>query len=385
MDARLKHGLTAFVLITMVFLSAIYAMQGALLDPIIAEYALESSQSGLPNAMAFAGSITALITALFMQGHVAKHTLMRAASAVCAVGLVLLRLAPNFAMFNCAWFLLGYGLGLMDPVLSACMADLYGEGKLATVMMCVLHTTFGLASMLTPILYRALIEGGMYWRDNYVWVAVFGLAAIAISLPLAKGASAVTRLRGEIVSPRALPEVLVKGHIALPMLAMFFHGIFLSGMNTWINRYSALIGGDAGLPAMTYMFCGIMLSRLIMSFVRIDPRRYVRVGGFAACAVLALGLAFEQPALLKASVLLSGLLFGALLPCVFSLACQRMQENSLMVTTAIMLAMYIGQAVSSPVIGALEGAVGLRWGIALCAACMALCSAVCLCDKRMRA
>ena len=154
---------------------------------------------------------------------------------------------------------------------------------------------------------------------------------------------------------------------------MFFQGFFLSGLSTWINRYSESTGAVSALmPAMSFMYLGLMLSRLIMAFLPVSTEKYVKTAGFAAGAVMLFGTVF--PGALNICLLISGLFFGAMIPCMLTIACGRLRENTLTATTALMLALYFGEAFSSPVIGAIEKAAGLSAGILLCAAFMVISS-----------
>ena len=107
---------------------------------------------------------------------------------------------------------------------------------------------------------------------------------------------------------------------------------------------------------------------------------YVRLAGFAAGAVTLAGILV--PAWLSPCILVAGFLFGALLPCMLSLACERIPSQTLTCTTALMLSLYVGQSVSSPLIGALEAAVSLKAGMLVCCAGMALTSLLCLAGGR---
>ena len=72
--------------------------------------------------------------------------------------------------------------------------------------------------------------------------------------------------------------------------ALFFHGFFLSGLNTWINRYADTLGG-AAIPAQSCVFLGLMISRCLMPFLPIKPEKYVQAGGLLGCLALGIGLA----------------------------------------------------------------------------------------------
>lgn len=372
---------TAFLLLSMVFLSAVFAVQGSLLSTMIEAYRLDAARQGLANTMAFAGGVLALFCAFLVQGRCRKRTLLKVALTICAAGLVLMWLAPGYGLYTAAWFITGFGLGLMDTLLSACMADLY-TGRQAVTMMCILHTAYGLSSVFSPMGYAALLGAGLFWKRVYLIIAAVGLLLVI-------GALLVRRLlRMEdpepicptAADPRRILPALREGYLVWLVAAIFFHGIFLSGLNTWINRYADTLPGTIALPAQSCVFLGLMLSRLGMPFLPIKPEKYVAVGGLLGGTVLCIGLLIPNGWVLRALLMVSSLLFGALIPCVLTLGCGRQPQNTLLATTGIMLALYLGQAVSAPVIAALEAAISLRAGMLLCALCMALCSLCCAAD-----
>ncbi len=377
MSTAKRVSLTVYVLLSMALLAAILSLQGALLDSFSEAWGLEGSSKGLANTSAFIGSIAALITAFFLQGRVKKYALLRAALVVCALSLCVLWAAPGYALFTAGWFVLGVGIGWIDALLSAMMADLY-TGKAARIMMCMLHMTFGLSSTLSPMLYQALLRRGVMWQRIYLPAAA--AAALLVIIAFVGRALGVKSDEALVPSQFSLGRLWddIRSHDLLPMVgAMAFHGLFLSGLNTWINRFAEGFAGGEAMPAMSCLFLGVMLSRLIVPFLPIDTGRYCKAAGFLGCAALLCGLWGGSGVLLRACVIVSGLLFGALIPCILNLGCSGMAENTLLASTTMMFALYLGQSLSSPLIGFLESAISLRAGIILCAACMPLCSLCC--------
>ncbi|MBR0464938.1 MAG: hypothetical protein IJJ23_11265, partial [Clostridia bacterium] len=61
--------------------------------------------------------------------------------------------------------------------------------------------------------------------------------------------------------------------------------------------------------------------------------------------------------------------------------CGDMPDNTMLASTAMMLALYAGQSLVSPVMGLMENTLGLRAGMAICAVCMPLCSLCCFGHK----
>ena len=380
-----RAALTAYVLASMALLASIFSLQGAMLDAFSQAYALDGSAKGFANTAAAIGSIVALITAFYLQGRMTKYAILRMALGVSAVTLLVLAVAPNYALFTAAWLFLGVGIGWIDGVLSACMADLY-QGKLARIMMCMLQMTFGLSSTVSPLCYKALMGGGMNWHHVYIPIVVISLALLVISyIGRASGIRAdETPSRAPFSASRVLSDLWAHHQIPL-MGALLFHGLFLNGLNTWINRFAEGLSGDITLPAMSCLFAGIMLSRLIVPFTPIKTEKYVAVAGFLSGAALLMGLWTQSAVLLRVCVCLSGLLFGALIPCILNLGCQDMAENTLLATTGMMFALYFGQIFASPLIGFLEKAINLRAGMIMCAAAMPLCSVCCMFHQKSRA
>ena len=223
----------------------------------------------------------------------------------------------------------------------------------------------------------------MPWKCVYLVIAACGavLLAVALIVRAIRHFPDPEALSARAVSLSDIAKGIRAGRLILLVVAMLFHGVFLSGLNTWINRYADALAGAFTIPAQSCLFLGIMLSRLLLPALPVGAGRYVKVGGLLGAAVLAVGLCMSNGIALRVTLVFSGLLAGALIPCILSIGCDRLRENTLLVTTAMMLALYAGQAVSSPIIAGLESAFGLRAGIALCAVCMALCSVFCMMDQ----
>ena len=375
MGSEYKRLNAVYLLFGIVFMSSVSALQGALLSAVISAYRLESSAQGLSSSAAFAGGTAALAATLFLRELLPKRTLLNIAIALSAASLAALRFASGYTLFIGIWLIAGFGMGMMDTLLSACMADLY-QGKTGERMMCLLHVFYGLASMLSPLLYERMMEHGIAWNSVYLYAAAYGgllLAAFVLARLLLRGRGQTVPAETHIALKQMLP-VIRDNHLLRPISAMFFHGLFLAGLNTWINRYGQTLKGNGILPAMSFMFLGLMLSRLLIPYLPLKTENYIRVSGIAAGAVLAAGLFFDSRLFLNGALLVSGLFFGAMIPCILNLACSRMQGGTLLATTALMLALYLGESLSSPIIGALEAAFSLRVGIAFCAVCMVLSS-----------
>ena len=368
--------LAAALMVGMMFLAAIFALQGVLLNHIIDHFGLSDSAQGLASSAASAGGVIALTSSVLLIGRLPKMTLLRIAIGVCSVFLALLKVAPTFAVFVGLWLVLGVGMGYVDMLLSSCMADLY-TGRRATQMMCILHMLYGVSSVICPSLYNGLMDAGLAWNSVYLFVAAVGLALLAyatIAVAMSRKSGGGT-LAEQKMDFRTMAKVVRKGALPGLIAAMFCHGFFLGGLNTWINRYVGVtLNSPLGDSATAFMFFGVMASRLLMPILPLSPVKYIRAGGFAAGIAVLIALPMRSGWAMCIAVLLCGLAYGAMIPCMLDIGCAETPESTMLATTVMMLALYLAQAVVSPVIGALETAFSLHAGIGLCCAFMLLCS-----------
>ena len=362
----------------MLFLSSIFALHGALLTSIIQHFGLESSAQGMPSSFAFAGSCAALVISFAVIGRVSRLTLLKCAVCGCAVTLALLAFMPTFGTFLLAWLLAGIALGFMDTLLSSMMATLY-SGRMATRMMCTMHMLYGVGSMLFPPLYALLMRSGVAWNSVYLFTAGLGaLLAIALIL-LARGAETLLPANESRFSFALFKTLLKKGVLPLMMIANFCNGVFMGGVTTWINRYVALtFDVSLGDLALSFLFLGVLASRLVLPMTPIDPRRYLVCAGPIAFALFVAALLIPSRILICVLIALAGLVLGAMIPCMLDYGCSTFPENTLLITTPMFLAYYIGQTLGSPAVGFMENHVSLAFGIGVCAAFLVINSLFCL-------
>ncbi|MBQ3079234.1 MAG: MFS transporter [Clostridia bacterium] len=369
----------------MMFLSSIFSLQGILLTSIISHYSLTDSAQGLASSAASFGGVIALFSSIFLIGKLPKLTLIRIAFFVCFAFLALLSVLPHFALFIALWLMLGIGMGYVDMLLSSCMADLY-KGRQATKMMCLLHMLYGVSSMICPVIFSRLMNNGLRWNHVYLIVSAAGLALLLFSIfavRFAYGSHLKETAMENRMSFRDMFSVVKKGALPGLIIAMLCHGFFLGGLNTWITRYiSVNLSSGIGDMALSFLFTGVMISRLVMPFSKLDPKKYVRIAGFLAGTSVLLALPFHSGVVMSIAVFFCGVMFGAMIPCMLDIGCASTPESTMLATTLMMLALYLSQAIVSPIIGAIESAAGLDFGIVLLAVFMLLTS-VCLIKTRM--
>ena len=373
-----RRCLAVALMAGMMFLASIYALLGVLLTSMIEHFGLTDSAQGLASSASAVGGVIALVSSFLLIGRLPKTMLLRVSLGICAVFIALLKLAPAFAVFVALWLIIGVGMGYVDMLLSSCMADLY-QGRKATRMMCTLHMLYGVSSMLCPVIFNRLLTGGMVWSSVYLCVAAAGALLLAYTIFAVRFARMTGLGNEQRMSFKTMGGLLGQGPMPGLIAAMFCHGMFLGGLNTWLTRYvSVTLDNPMGAMALSFMFLGVMASRLIVPSLPITPMQYVRVGGLLGGAVLLIALPFGNAHVMCIAATVAGLFFGGLIPCILDIGCVETPQSSMLATTVLMLSLYIGQVIVSPVIGALEASVGLQWGIALCGVFTVLCSVFCI-------
>lgn len=373
-----KYASAAVLFGGMVILSAIFTVQGYVLDEMILHYQLSQAAKGVPAMLCSLGGICALLCAFALNGRVRKQTLLCVGNGICAAFLLLIFFLPPFAAFCVCWFCIGFGLGFMDTLLSSCMAELF-SGKTATRMMCFLHTTYGASAMLLPVLFT--LWGSAAFNVLYLAVAAGGMLVLAAMIAVFYGGKGHAATRTEKKQGRDEQGVrkLLCGGIPFYAAALFCHGFFLGGLNNWITRYVGVtLGSGLGSLSLTFLYAGVLLSRMLFPFTGIRAGKYICFASPLAAILLGVALPLKSGLIMCIAASGSALIFGATIPCVLDVACELSRENTLPVTTVMILSLYLGQAAVSPVLGVLDQSVGLLWGMVLCAVMMVLTGGMCI-------
>ena len=382
-----RQQLAVLLIFGMVFLTFIFALHGSLLSRIIGTFGLDDSLKGIPSASCSAGGFLALLSAFVFQGRIGKVTLLKWGVLICSVFLLLVSMTSVFGLFVACWGVIGIGLGYLDTLLSSCMADLY-QGETLRRMMCILHFTYGMAFVIAPVVYsyalQYLDEKLVAWNRLYLFVAGMGIFLLVLLLAATRKNADVkmdSAAKEEKLSGKLLKNLMLadRGALLKWIAAMLFHGIFLSSMSTWINRYAEqLLQRETGIYALSFLFLGVMLSRLLMSFVKIPTGPYLCVSGILAFGMTVWMLGCESEIPLYITLCVCGLFFGALIPCMLTVSTSSAPHHSMLVTTLMMLSLYLGEVIGPAFTGMLETVYHLGIGIGVSGISIAMTSLCCV-------
>lgn len=369
-----KKLLTVSIFGTMIFLACIFAVQGFLLTDVIASFHPESSAQGYANLASAVGGMAAFISAFFLIGRVRKLNLLKTGILVAVVFIGLLSCAGRYSVFIAMWFVAGIGMGYIDTLLSSCIADLY-SGAEATKMMCRLHMTFGVGSMASPVAYSALKKAGVVWNRLYLFAAAIGVVMLTVLCLADKRAENVSDRSDseQKMSLREMAQAVRSGSLPYFIAAIILHGMSYNGVSSWITHYvSVTLAGRLGGIALSFLYFGVLLSRLLFPMTGIPVRKYLPYAGIISGVVFAAGVSFSSDIIVCLATALSALCFGATIPCMLDTACAEMKDKTLFATTVLMMSLYLGQGTAASIVGAIEKGFGLRSGMYFCAVLMAV-------------
>jgi fucose permease len=312
----------------------------------------------------------AMLLSFALMGRVRKPTLLLAAAGLSTLLLFPQYLLPGYGAFIAFNLLFGVALGVMDTLLSSSMADLY-TGRRAVAMMSVLHACYGIGGIVSPIVYGAILKGGAPWNNVYLSTMALGFLLIVFMAPVSLRqsklpASADIQATG-LITLSGIKEFFRNRQLAaLTAFALFF-GLFFGGINTWIIRFvNVTYSEKLGDLTLSLVFLGVTAGRLATPLTGIGQMAYLKTMGFFAWALLSAALLIGSGPATVALICLAFFLSGSMLPYALNVACQLNRKNTMLASTLLFLAMYIGQAICAPLIGAIEARAGLPVAMEIC-------------------
>ncbi len=381
-----RRRLTSAVFATMVFLAFNNTMGAPLFSYMIDSFHLEDAAQGYAGAAGSVGGLISLLSSFLVMGRVSKVTLLKLVVGIAAISLVFLWFAPVYAIFILASATLGMGAGFIDSLLSAIISDLY-DGEAGTKMMNLLHTIFCIAAVLVPSMSAfaasAFVKAGISWSTPYLIVGILGALALLYLMISSrnidtgtKSGDNITKL-GEKMSAGLIRRKWKQGTLPGLILGMILHDIFFGGFGNWITRYiTRNLGDEIGNISVSMMWLGVLISRILVPILKINPKRYLCSAGFLTCAIVLVALPFENGLVMCIAGTLVGLVFGAMLPCIINIGCEASMENTLLGTTVLSIGMKMAGVIQAPMTGQMEGTFGLKTTLGIISVFIALSSLV---------
>lgn len=322
-----------------------------LLNDIIASYQIEGTQEGLMSSMISAGALTALFTAILIQGCFKKTQFIIFFGLIAAAAMIIQGNPLSFSMFLLACIMMGFGNGGADSYQSSFLADLNKEDT--PRHMGAMHGIFGIGGVLTPIIFNTMLKY-YHWHTIYIIAGIVSMVFIIqfaiISKYLDKRLCVVSRVEPKF-SIKGLTKLIFKKNFVLLLLCIFFSAAAQSGVIVWTIRYVSVYLNNPGLAGicLSVFWIATTVSRFCSPLIPWKPCKIMAIGAFVSAILWTIALVINIPFSIFVACILVGLASGSGIPMSLSEGTSMYKEQTGLVTSMLMISKSMGQ-ILSPII-----------------------------------
>lgn len=319
-----------------------------LLNDIIASYQLEGTQEGLMSSMISVGALTALFTAILLQGYFKKTQFIIFFGLIATATMIIQGIPMSFPVFLLACIMMGFGNGGADSYQSSFLADLNKEDT--PRHMGAMHGIFGIGGVLTPIVFNTMLKY-YHWRTIYIIAGIVCMAFIIqfaiASKYLNKRLFVVSKVEPKF-SFKGLNKLIFRKSFVLLLFCIFFSAAAQSGVIVWTIRYVSVYLNSPGLAGicLSVFWIATTVSRFCSPLIQCKPIKIMAIGAFISAALWATALAINSPISIFTACILVGLASGSGIPMSLSEGTSMFREQTGLVTSMLMISKSVGQILS---------------------------------------
>jgi fucose permease len=283
---------------------------------------LTDEQLGRIGAVTFAGLVTAILLTGPLADRLGGRWFAVGGNLLIAAGLLLLGLAPGYRAVLVASFVMGFGAGTLDMILSPIVSALRPERR--TVAMNLLHSFYCIGAVATILAGAAALRVGVGWRVVSIGLVpmpvLVGLGFLGLRrLPALVGAGEVRTLVGSL---------LRRPYFLVTLAAIFLGGATELGFAYWLPAYAEKSLGfsrwTAGMAFLGFS-SGMAVGRLGIALLphSIGPIRLMLACCAATLVLFLLACFAPSRHLALAASVLAGVSGSCLWPSTLALAADR--------------------------------------------------------------
>lgn len=296
-------------------------------------------------------------------GKIAFISSLLTASALLGMGL-----SPSLFWLLLLAVPLGIGAGAVDSGLNHYVSLNYKAHHMSW-----LHCFWGVGATLGPILMSYAIDSRDSWRDGYTGVALIQFllaAALLVTLPLWRRAGGQTHEMAAAAASEEMPGETGGRPLRIPgvpyaLLAFLFYCAAETTVGLWGGSYLVNVRGmEPGQAArwVSLYYAGITAGRFLTGFatLRIGNRTLIRTGQAAALAGAALLLLPLPDGLSPLGLVLIGLGFAPIFPCMLHETPARFGKKASGAIMGYQMAVaYTGSTLFPPLLGWIASHAGI--------------------------
>lgn len=199
----------------------------------------DPATAGTVGSLVAVGMMIGAALAGALIGRLGPRRLMLAGAGAFSAGMLACAVAPGFAVFGVARLLVGVGLGIVLPTLTAYVADLSDPARRSRNVG-LMMSGYAVGALLAPLLGAALLP-----HASWHWIYVVGAAPALVLLPIAarilpespvhaERATGTAARRGELFGLRPLLSPGTRTVTVLFWVASFCGLLLVFGISTWL-------------------------------------------------------------------------------------------------------------------------------------------------------
>ena len=317
-----------------------------------------------------------------------RRSVLASASALLAVGLVLLAIAPLWGVFVLASIPMGLGVGALDGGVNGLFLDVFRSGRGRA--MNLLHMCFSLGALLAPLALGPWVEAGQAWQASLsasgAVALLLGAAFLTVRMPDGRHSRGQPDPQTGAEPPESrLPR------LPLPLLLLCLAiGAYIAsevGVSDWMVRFLEAAPLSLATSALALYWAGITLGRLVSARLadRFDHRLYAMAAATAMSVALVGAILAPTVELSIGLFGLAGLAAGPVAPMIMAVGGDRYPGRSAAVGGSLVSAATVGSIGLPSLIGVLSVVCGLTLAMFATVAFGLACSAALLLAGRTRA
>ena len=329
------------------FSSALYY---TLQPAVLAHFNLTLTQSSWISICGSIGNMAINMLLMATGDRFEKSRLLRILTVVLAAALLLLGVAPGFALFIIAYSLNGIVGYWLDMLTTSYVSDLYGDQRSRYIG--ILYTLFTVGSALAPT-FNTLVTETLHltWQHSYIISGIYTFAVAVVFAVLIRivgkpqsAVEAAAEEKGEQVNNRLpVKEALSNRNMIafiLASLTIAFSGYFSSALPLYFDYEGAEVFTTAMVNLIvTCSSVGAMISRFayVPLANKINPIKYLRFQSLFCAACNLICLLVGKPSVWMALMFISGLLQGSSHTLTVVLTCDEYPDRSAAATATTAL------------------------------------------------
>ena len=323
---------------------------------------LSREELGRLGAVTFAGLVVGIVMTGPLADRYGAKPFVILANILTVLGLAGMAASQTFALLLAMVFVVGFGAGMLDMILSPIVAALNPERR--TAAMNWLHSFYPVGAVVTIFLGTLALAFDVGWR------VVCGLSIV---LPLGLTLAFLPLRFPELVNDQqgrtSIWELCGKPWFLIALAAIFMGGATELGMAQWLPAFAETsLGFSATVAGVGLLLFSIAMAvgRMAVGTLEASANAYaiMAAGSLLSVVFFLLGAFLESPVWALAACVAAGFTGSALWPTMLAVAADRYPAGGATMFAALAAFGNAGGIVMPWVIGYVGDARDLHWGIA---------------------